>query len=202
MNIASSHAAHSHHMIKRALLAVANGSEDVETVTVIDILRRGGIPLTVAKVFESSGSQAHGESEMQQVADKKLTDVLNDNFDMIILPGGGKGADTFSKSKDLKLMLMRQHEQNKLIAAICASPAQVLVPFGILKSQNATCYPSMQNQLKNQKHINDLVVMDHNLITSQGPGTAAQFAFKCLEMLKDRKEVDKVSKAMLIDYNV
>ncbi|CDW71504.1 UNKNOWN [Stylonychia lemnae] len=175
-----------HQQGKSALLCVANGSEDLETVTIIDILRRADIPLTLAKVY--SKEEKHIASDM--------------NINLMCKLMMGTLIDVFAESKELHTMLSKQIEQDRHIAAICASPAKVLVPFGILTDQKATCYPTMNNIIKNKSCILDKVVVDGNLITSQGPGTAALFALKIVQILKDKKTAQNVAQGALIDLQV
>ena len=96
------------------------------------------------------------------MADTDISSCINESFDAIVLPGGS-GASNFTKDKNLCGMLRHQNESGRIIAAICGAPAVVLEPLGLLKGKTATCYPSMQNKLKDCAHSNDRVVVSHNI---------------------------------------
>ena len=105
-------------------------------------------------------------------ADIHLEHANAHDYDMIILPGGGKGAKIFAASEGVKDFLKFFKEHDRFIAAICASPAVVLEPLGLLAGEKATCYPGMLKKIKEESRSEDPVVVSHKLITSQGPGTA------------------------------
>jgi 4-methyl-5(b-hydroxyethyl)-thiazole monophosphate biosynthesis len=130
-------------------VAVANGSEDMETVIIIDILRRAGLDVTVGKVLSEGDDQDNPLQVTLMNKVKLITDIQVDssssNYDMIVLPGGTEGAQNFFANEDFGNLLKKQNSDGKYIAAICASPAIVLEPLGLLKGEKATAYPSMIN---------------------------------------------------------
>ncbi|TNV73181.1 hypothetical protein FGO68_gene16840 [Halteria grandinella] len=186
----------------KVLVPIANGSEEIETVTIIDVLRRANIEVKVAKVAEKGEAEGNLVCEMSRgvklVADTFL-DISAELPDMIVLPGGLKGADTFAASKELLELLKRQKEcKTKWLAAICASPAVVLARNGLIAPDEwATCYPRFQPELPNQEKVADTVVVCGNLITSQGPGTTMQFSLTLVEMLISREKADELAKQLI-----
>ncbi|MFH1782457.1 MAG: DJ-1 family glyoxalase III [Candidatus Omnitrophota bacterium] len=182
-------------MSKNVLLILAEGFEDIEAVTAIDILRRAQIEVTVAGLTDIKVKGARGTVVL---ADKKLNDA-GDDFDALILPGGMPGATNLSRSAKVTSLIKEMYEKEKLIAAICAAPAVVLAPLGILKGKNATCYPGMEDSFdKDVSYKEDDVVADKNIITSRGPGTAILFSLKIVEILVGKEVSEKIRKATLV----
>jgi 4-methyl-5(b-hydroxyethyl)-thiazole monophosphate biosynthesis len=179
-------------MIKKVLVPIADGIEELEAVTIIDILRRAEIDVTVASVGTRQITASRG---VKIVTDALIADCVNEVYDLIVLPGGLPGADNLRDSAELTRMLKDQAASDRLYAAICASPACVLKAHGLLKDKKATCYPSMQSQLPNSQ--TDNVVVDGNCITSQGPATAMEFALKLVELLAGADIANEIAKALL-----
>lgn len=179
-------------MAKTALVAIADGIEELEAVTIIDVLRRAGVQVTVASVgsLQISASRA-----VKLTADRTINDCLEKEFDLIALPGGLPGAEHLRDCEPLVEMLGRQKAAGRLIAAICASPAVVLAHHGLLDDCKATCYPSMAEKLP--RRAEGRVVADGNCMTSQGPGTALEFALALAERLCGKDRADEVASAML-----
>jgi 4-methyl-5(b-hydroxyethyl)-thiazole monophosphate biosynthesis len=183
-------------MDKKALIILAEGFEEIEAVSCIDILRRGSIAVTVAGLNQLEVTGSRG---LRVRADKILAEAAN-NFDACILPGGSLGAKNLAASIEVKTLLGKMHQGGKIIAAICAAPAVVLASTGILKNKSATCYPGLEkNFTATTKYKTDAVVVDGNIITSRGPGTTFKFALTIVEILADKAIRDKVSKAILAD---
>jgi 4-methyl-5(b-hydroxyethyl)-thiazole monophosphate biosynthesis len=183
-------------MAKKAIIILATGFEELEAVSVIDILRRGGVELTITGL---DGINISSSRNVTIVADKKFEDIKED-FDAVILPGGMPGAMHLSHSKKLSDFIKNMCTKGTIIAAICASPAVVLAPLGILDNKTATCYPGMQNEFPaSTKYKEDAVVIDGNLITSRGPGTSMDFGYAIVERLIGKITSDKLRKDMLAD---
>lgn len=181
-------------MAKKALIILAEGFEEIEAVTVIDVLRRAGISVTVAGL---SALQVKASRGVVIVAEKKLDEVAED-FDALILPGGSTGAANLAASKELGSLIKSMDRDNKIIAAICAAPSVVLEPLGILKGRSVTGYPGMtENFGKDTKYKEDSVVVDGNIITSRGPATALLFALAIVEKLAGKEVSEKVKRATL-----
>ena len=179
-------------MSKKVLVAIADGIEELEAVTIIDVLRRAKADVTVASVGNKQVTASRG---VNLVADAVITDCVGNTYDLITLPGGMPGAEHLRDSKELIDLLKAQAASGRLYAAICASPAVILKPHGLLKGKKATCYPSLLSELDNPEQ--EKVVVDANCITSQGPATALEFALKLVELLFDKQKSNEVAKAML-----
>jgi len=179
-------------MSKKVLVAIADGTEELEAVTIIDVLRRAEADVTVASVDDMQITASRG---VKLVADAVISDCFGTVYDLIVLPGGMPGAEHLRDSKELIDMLKTQAASGRLYAAICASPAVVLKPHGLLENKKATCYPSLLSDLDNAEQ--EKVVVDGNCITSQGPGTALEFALKLVELLFDKQKSHEVADAML-----
>ena len=183
-------------MSKKILVAVADGIEELEAVTLIDCLRRAGADLTVASVQKLEITTAR---KVKITADCLITDCRNKVYDLIVLPGGMLGAEHLRDSKELTEMLKDQKNSPRFYAAICASPAVVFEHYGLLADKKATCYPVMAEKLKDKQALGQRVVVDGNCITSQGPGTALEFALKLVELLFGSEKSGELAKAMLAE---
>ena len=183
-------------MSKRALIAVADGNEDIECVTLIDVLRRAEVEVVVASVEERRMITCARGTRL--TADAMLLDVLAQDFDLIVLPGGMPGAQHLAEFEPLAERVRRQAKAGELFAAICAAPALALQQYGVLRQRRMTCYPSFSDRLSGCTFVDEPVVVDGNCITSQGPGTALAFALTLVEQLVGRGKRDEVAKAMLV----
>lgn len=181
-------------MRTKVLIPIADGTEEVEAIAVVDVLRRAGAEVTVAAVNHDLQITASRGSKI--VADKLFTECMTETYDLIVLPGGMPGAEHLRDCKELINMLRKQHQEKRLYAAICASPVTILQHHGFLKGIRATCHPSMFAQLKIKDESR--VVVDKNCITSQGPGTALEFGIKLVELLFDKKTAEQIAQAMVI----
>ncbi|KAI6654072.1 Dihydroxyacetone kinase [Oopsacas minuta] len=184
-------------MSKEVLIPIANGSEDIETVTLIDVLRRAQANVTVASIGEELLVVAARGTKI--IADVKISDCKMKEWDLIALPGGMPGAKNLSENSVLVELLKSQNEKGKLYAAICASPAIVLQPHGLLIEKNACCYPAFRENIPPEQlaPAHNRVVVDQNCITSLGPATAIEFALKLVELLFGKDLSDTIGKAML-----
>jgi 4-methyl-5(b-hydroxyethyl)-thiazole monophosphate biosynthesis len=180
-------------MAKKVLVAIADGTEELEAVTIIDILRRAGADVTVASVGKSDVICSRG---VRLTADAMISDCEGNEYDLIVLPGGLPGAEHMRDCAELIEMLKRQRGTGRLYAAICASPAVVLQPHGLLEGKKATCYPSPNLDLPGRTEDN--VVVDGNCITSRGPGTALEFSLKLVVLLFGQAKRREVAGAMLV----
>ncbi|KAJ3330535.1 Protein deglycase DJ-1zDJ-1 [Blyttiomyces sp. JEL0837] len=183
-----------------ALLLITNGSEEMEAVITIDCLRRAGIEVTVAGV--DSASPVECSRKVKIVPDIALKDVKTSSpFDVIILPGGMGGARAFEKSPVVHALLQEFYKNDKkIVAAICAAPI-ALKAAKIGQHRNITSHPSVKEELTSggfKAYREDRVVVDGNLITSRGPGTAFDFAFAIIKALKGPKEVSHVAGGMVL----
>lgn len=180
----------------KVLVLIANGSEEMEATITIDMLRRAGLEVEVASVAKRKTVKCSRGVNIK--ADIKLEGYKR-TPEAIVLPGGGQGAKNLAQSKKVNKLLKKMNKENKLIAAICASPAVVLAPTGILDDKKATCYPGMEEKFEDT--TTDLyakVVVDDNIITSQGPGTAFYFALEIIKYLIGEEKANEVKEKTLI----
>ncbi|RKY07410.1 MAG: DJ-1 family protein [Planctomycetota bacterium] len=184
-------------MAKNVLVAIADGTEELEAITIIDVLRRAGAEVTVAAV---GNPDVICSRSVKITADALISDCTDIEYDLIALPGGLGGAEHLRDCAELIEMLKRQRASGRLYAAICATPAVVLWPHGLLHGQKATGYPAPDMDFEGR--VDDRVVVDGNCITSQGPGTALEFALKLVVLLFGRAKRDEIAKAMLAKATV
>jgi 4-methyl-5(b-hydroxyethyl)-thiazole monophosphate biosynthesis len=179
----------------KALVFLATGFEEIETVTVVDVLRRAGVDVTVAGLTPNVTEGKHG---VKVVPDKSIDDVKVEDFDAVIAPGGNPGYKNLRKDPRVIAMVKKAFNSNKLVAAICAGPT-VLSDAGILEGKACTVYPGMDKELEagGGKPKHDIVVVDGNIITSRGPATALPFALKLAEKLAGKQVAEAVSKKTL-----
>lgn len=181
--------------MKRVLVPLARGAEELEAVTVIDVLVRAGAEVVTASI--ESELQVTCSRGVRLVAQCHLSEVVDQEFDLIVLPGGAEGAQRLSDHPELADLLRRQKESGRLLAAICAAPALVLGRHGLLQESRATCYPSFRDRLHAKEHLNQAVVTEGNLITSQGPGTAMAFALELAQRLFGEERRSEVAQGLL-----
>ena len=190
-------------MQARVLVAIADGSEELEAITVIDLLRRAGFAVTVASVEADNRLEVTAAHGSRLVADTNIEQLLADTFDLIVLPGGMPGAERLRDNATLALKLRQQRNHQRWIAAICASPAVILGPLGLLDGvSKVTCYPYFHPQLPAAALLaNEAVVIDDNcqLVTSQGPATAMAFSLALIEQFAGAACADKVRQQLLLE---
>ncbi|RKZ97125.1 MAG: DJ-1 family protein [Gammaproteobacteria bacterium] len=172
------------------IIPLAEGCEELEAVTLIDLLRRANITVITASLEQPSITASRG---VHLTADTNLDNVIYDEFDMIILPGGLPGSTNLNEDTRIHAMLKRLHQSNKAVAAICAAPL-VLATAGLLDGKRATCYPGVLNpgDWPAISLCDDAVVVDGDVLTSKGPGTAMDFALTIIEYLTDQVTRNRV----------
>lgn len=183
-------------MSQTVLIPVAAGSEDIEAVTLIDVLRRAGAVVTVASIEDTTTITAARGTRI--VADALLGDVINRDFDLIVLPGGRDGAAALGNCNRLIERLKQQREQKRLYGAICAAPGVALAPHGLLDGIAATGHPGFRDKLPDRSREDERVVRDGNCLTSQGPGTALEFSLALVEALFGKEKRDEVAAPMVL----
>jgi protein deglycase len=176
-----------------ALVLLANGFEEIEAITVIDILRRANISVTTAGLSEGI---IEGSRKTRHVADLSLAEVVNNEFDIIILPGGQPGTNHLRANSTVKTLILNHLRKQKWIAAICAAPL-VLHDLGILDQKTITSHPSISKDLVGTHYSQDRVCIDGNIVTSRSAGTAMEFAFKLIELLSGPQTVAEVNQSVL-----
>lgn len=177
------------------LVPLAEGFEEVETCAIIDILRRAQIMVTVGGLKEGAICGSHGIWLVPDVFIEKVADA---DFDAIVLPGGNPGFINLSESRRVLDTVRTMHTEGKLVAAICAGPT-VLARAGILSGVPATVYPGMESSLGDARYSPEPVVVAGNIVTSQGVGTALNFALKIVDILVGSETAQSVGKQVLAD---
>jgi protein deglycase len=175
--------------MKNALVLFADGSEELEAITVVNILRRAGVSVTLAGLDTGALKGSRG---VILIPDKTLDAVLHEDFDLIVLPGGQPGTNHLKADARVLKLVQRMAHQDKYVSAICAAPS-VLATAGLLDGKQATSFPGALNPFQKVKQQHDAVVEDGKFITSRGPGTAMDFALTLVERLAGhakRQEVE------------
>ncbi len=179
--------------MKKALLLLAPGFEEIETITVIDILRRGGVEIAVAG---TTPGPIIGRSKISVLADIGLDGVSGSLFDLIIFPGGQPGTDNLAADGRVKQILEGAVKSHCYISAICAAPS-ILASYGYLAGKKATSHPSVRAGMADTIYVEDRVIVDGRWVTSRAPGTAMEFAFKLLELLMGSEKVKEVNQGVM-----
>ncbi|MFA3777753.1 protein deglycase YajL [Yersinia sp. 1652 StPb PI] len=178
-----------------ALVCLAPGSEETEAVTTIDVLVRAGIEVTTASVASDGALEIVCSRGVRLLADTRLVDVADQKFDVVVLPGGIKGAECFRDSPLLVATVRQTHNEGRLVAAICAAPALVLEHHNLFPVGNMTGFPALKDKIDATKWMDQRVVYDRrvNLVTSQGPGTSIDFALKIVFLLLGREKAEEIA---------
>ncbi|MDQ1264436.1 MAG: protein deglycase [Campylobacterota bacterium] len=184
--------------MSKVLVPLAEGFEEIEAISIIDVLRRADIDVIVASLDENT--LVKGANSIFVLADTEIKDVAVDELTMIILPGGWGGTNALAKDKTVQNILKEMDKKSKLIGAICAAPF-ALNSAGVLKNRY-TCYPSVEEQIKKDGYMGDsaMVVEDENIMTSRGPATAICFALKIVKKLKGDEVYEMLKGGLLATY--
>ena len=174
---------------------MANGCEEIEALTQVDVLRRAGIKTkSVSITTEKLIKGAHGIDFM---ADCTIFDIDFDKVEMVVLPGGLVGRNNLMNSKEVVTVCKKFNELGKFVTAICASPS-VLGENNILQGKKATCYPGFEEQCHGAEISNAVVVKDGNIITSRGPATAMDFAIELVKAIAGDSVAEKTAQGLLL----
>ncbi len=184
----------------RAIVPLAEGFEEIEAVTIIDILRRGGVEVQSAYLpGEFATDLVLGANGITIQADIALANVVVDEYDAIVLPGGWGGTNRLAENSLSQELLKEFKAKDKWVCAMCAAPYALHVA-GVL-SHKYTCYPSVEEQIRPQDRIADQkVVVDDKVITSQGPATAICFALEIVRQLVGQESYEAVKSGTLASY--
>ncbi|MBQ9566309.1 MAG: DJ-1/PfpI family protein [Synergistaceae bacterium] len=180
--------------MKSVAVFLIDGFEETEALTTVDILRRGGVEVTVVSL--TGKAEVRSSHNITVRTDALFDDVKDNPFDMLIIPGGTRDYITHAGLKELA---KKYAEEKKLVSAICAAPT-VLAEIGVLKGKRAVCYPGMEKWLKDGGAVvgQDIVETDGNITTAKGPATTPFFALRLLEVLQGRSKAEEVAEAFLI----
>ncbi|MDK1262217.1 protein deglycase YajL [Cronobacter sakazakii] len=187
-------------MSASALVCLAPGTEETEAVTTIDLLVRGGINVTTASVASDGNLTITCSRGVRLLADAPLVEIADGDFDVIVLPGGLKGAEAFRDSPLLVETVRQFHLSGRIVAAICAAAGTVLVPHELFPIGNMTGFPALKETIPDDQWQDKRVVWDPrvNLLTSQGPGTAIDFALKIIDLLVGREKAHEVAGQLVL----
>lgn len=177
------------------LIPLAQSCEELEAVTIIDLLRRAGINVTTAGLDAQPIRASRG---VVLIADTTLDEALKSEYDMVVLPGGLPGADHLNDDARIQTLLKKMTDNEKPIAAICAAP-KVFANAGLLDGKRATAYPGTLEKLNliNTDITTEVIVKDGNIITSRGPGTAMDFALHLIESLVGKEKCNEVEAGLV-----
>jgi protein deglycase len=181
--------------MKKVIVCLGNGFEEIEAIGIIDILRRAEILTTVLSV--TGEREVSGAHNIKIVADELYEDVDFSGYDLIVLPGGMPGSANLKNHNALRNEILDFNSEGKLLGAICAAP-MVFGDLGILKNRAATCYPGFEKYLALAHVKADPVVEDKNIITGKGPGAVFDFALKLVEILAGKEKAELVAGQMLL----
>ena len=181
--------------MKKAIVFLANGFEEMEATGTIDILRRGGVEVNILTI--NSSREVTGAHGMVYLADQILAEADCSTADALILPGGMPGATNLNACAPLRELLKAHYAQEKLIAAICAAPL-VLGGLGFLQGRKATCYPGFEEQLTGASVTGEAVEVDDHIITGRGPGLVFNFGLALVAYLQGIETADQVAEGMLL----
>ena len=177
--------------MKKVCLLLAKGFEEIEALTVCDVIRRANIICDLVSIGEKQVESSHG---VVVQADKLFDEDME--YDLVVIPGGMPGATNLRDDERVIKLIKKQNKEGKLIGAICAGPI-VIGKAEIIEGKNITSYPGYEDELPNCEYSEDAVVVDGNIITSRGPATAMAFSYKLLEKLGYEHQVEGISSGML-----
>jgi 4-methyl-5(b-hydroxyethyl)-thiazole monophosphate biosynthesis len=178
----------------RICVLLASGFEEIEAVTIVDVLRRAGLEVATLAV---GANPVRGSHAIPITADRRLAEASGEEWDMVILPGGMPASTNLRDDVAVQDLLRRQAAKGGRIGAICAAPI-ALGKAGLLRGKKATSYPGFQDQLPGASYQEAPVVCDGNIITSRGPGTAMEFALRIVRELKGAPVAEELGKGMLV----
>lgn len=188
----------------KVVVCIAPGTEEMEAITAIDILRRAEFDVTVASVASDGALIMEGSRGIKIGADIALVEIADEEFDCVVLPGGVGGAECFRDSPLLVEFVNQHRYDGKLVAAICAAPIVVLHYHNMFPEAFMTAHPAFIEQLAEEKRRHKRFYFDkiHNLLTSQGPGTAQEFAFEIINQLASKEKAAAVAEPMVVWPNM
>ena len=185
--------------IKKTAIFMADGCEEIEGLTVVDLLRRAGIEIDMIAIKDiKDGLQVRGSHGIAFEADKNITEINLQEYDGIILPGGMPGTNYLKADSRVRNAVIEFNQAGKLVAAICAAPT-VLGDCGILNGKNAICYPGLEEKLTGANIVTQSVVKDGNMITSRGMGTAIEFGLAIIAYFLGQEQADDMARKIVFN---
>lgn len=182
--------------MKKVLVFIADGTEEIEVLTPVDFFRRAGIQVDLVAVKNTRKVRlAH---QVYAGADKTIDDIAGPDYDAFYIPGGMPGATNIRDNEKVIGLIKEAESQGKILAAICAGPI-VLEAAGLLKDKNFTCYPGFEKEIKEGNFVDDLVVKDGNIFTGKGPAAAAKLSFALIEELLSKDQAEEIKDQTLFN---
>ncbi|XP_059448643.1 protein DJ-1 homolog C [Corylus avellana] len=181
---------------KKVLVPIGFGTEEMEAVIIIDVLRRAGADVTVASVEPQLEIEASSGTKL--VADTSISTCSDQVFDLVALPGGMPGSVRLRDCEVLQKIMKNQAEEKRLYGAICAAPAVTLLPWGLLRRKQTTCHPAFMDKLSNFWAVKSTIQVSGELTTSRGPGTTFEFALSLVEQLFGESVANEVGQLLLM----
>lgn len=181
-------------MAKQVCVFLADGFEEIEGLTVVDLLRRAEVEVTTVSI--TGAYIVHGAHEIDVQADKLFEEMNYEEQDMLVLPGGMPGTLNLGKHAGLEKVLRQFYEKEKYIAAICAAPS-VFGKYGFLDGRKATAYPGFEEELVGAECVTEAVAISDFVITSRGMGTAIDFSLALIEKLVDKAKSEQIAKSII-----
>lgn len=181
--------------MKKVIVFFADGTEEVEAITPVDMLRRAGADVTFVGVPKKECVGSHG---IKIVTDKTAGECTEEDFDMVVLPGGLPGTVNLENNADVQKILKKAYAEGKFACAICAAPS-VLGKAGMLRGKRATCYPGFEKYLEGAVCTEEKAVRDGNVVTSRGAGAAMEFALTLISALYGNEKSEELRKAVIAD---
>lgn len=182
--------------MKKVSVLLADGFEEVEALTVVDLLRRARVYVDTVSITEDY--TVHGAHGINVQTEDLFEEVNFIESDMIVLPGGMPGTTNLSAHSGVRRVVKDMAEEGKYVAAICAAPT-VLAELGLLKGKRVTCYPAMEKEIQGAVITRTPVMADGNIITSRGVGTAIDFALKLVEVLMGREKAEEIAESIVYE---
>ena len=182
--------------MKSIAVHLADGFEEIEAISIIDVLRRAG--LQVITVSITGKKEVIGSHHIPVIADQLFEEVNYNDIKMIVLPGGMPGARHLNEHEGLKKQIKAFAKEDKPLGAICAAPL-VFGELGLLEGKKAVCYPGFEKHLKGATVLKEPTLQSGNIVMGRGAGVAIKFALKIVEYLEDKKVAEKLAEAMLVE---
>lgn len=182
--------------MKKLAVHLAEGFEEIEAISIIDVLRRAEFDVTVISV--TGMKEVTGSHQIKVTADELFEKTDYSAIDMIILPGGMPGAKNLKEHEGLRSQILSFNKDGKPLGAICAAP-MVFGSLGILENKKATCFPGFEEELKGAEVTGNSLEKTDHIITGRGAGVALKFALKIVEMLKSKEEAEKLAEKMVVE---
>ena len=176
---------------------MANGTEEIEALTVVDVLRRAGVECVTVSIYDTEEVlMSHG---VRMICDTTIDKADFSDADMLLLPGGMPGSTNLNDCEAVRMAMLKQYESGKKLGAICAAPL-VLGGLGILKGKRATCYPGVESQMTGAEYTRELYTIDGNIITGEGPAATLPYSFAILGMLGKSQEAEQLKEGMMFNH--